>query len=204
MTHPPIGLAAVAFVLLASCSGGADPTTTAPPVSTSTTSASAATTTPASGSTTSTEPATTTTTAAATETVLVFFGFGDGSDCSMVKGFTREVPADVDPVRSAFDQLVAGPTEDEMVAGGGSFFSEASAGSVLATAVEDGFLSVDFDDFRSLLNNASTSCGSESLLGQLNTTAFQFEEVERVGYSINDNCSTFFNWLQRECQIIER
>jgi len=60
-------------------------------------------------------------------------------------------------------------------------------------------LSVDFDDIRLSLNNASTSCGSSSLLSQLTSTAFQFEDVERVRFSINGNCSVFFNWLQREC-----
>ncbi len=66
--------------------------------------------------------------------------------------------------------------------------------------LEDGLLEVDFEDFRAEIANASTSCGSASLIASLNATAFQFSEVERVRYSIFGSCNTFYNWLQGECQ----
>ncbi len=68
-----------------------------------------------------------------------------------------------------------------------------------SVSVNDGLLIVDLNDVRSLLNNASTSCGSEALLSQLNTTAFQFPEVDRVRYKVEGSCSLFWNWLQRDC-----
>jgi hypothetical protein len=65
-------------------------------------------------------------------------------------------------------------------------------------------LVVNFRDVRSLLSNASTSCGSQSLLAQLNTTAFQFEEVVRVRYEIDGSCDIFSEWLQSECMEYTR
>ncbi|MDR9451864.1 MAG: GerMN domain-containing protein, partial [Acidimicrobiia bacterium] len=151
-------------------------------------------------STTTIAPETTTTTQPAeTETLAVFFSYGDGSDCSEVKGYERTYQADLDPIIVAFDELVGGPTDDESADGAGSFFSAATADVVRSVILDGGVLSIDFDDIRLSLNNASTSCGSSSLLSQLTSTAFQFEDVERVRFSINGNCSVFFNWLQREC-----
>ena len=84
-------------------------------------------------------------------------------------------------------------------------FSAATADVVRSVTLDgNGVLSVDFDDIRLSLNNTSTSCGSSSLLSQLTSTAFQFEDVERVRFSINGSCSVFFNWLHRECMEFTR
>ena len=131
--------------------------------------------------------------------VSVFFGTGDGSDCGEVTAFDRQVPATADPVRAALDELVAGPTADEQNQGAGSFFSTESAGTVRSAALDKGLLVVDFDDFRRLLGNASSSCGSEQFLAELNSTVFQFPEVQRVRYEIEGSCFTFATWLQGDC-----
>ena len=185
-------LCALSLVVTA-CAGTADPTTTTDRPGTV-------------ASTTTIEPETTTTTQPAdVETITVFFSFGDGSDCSEVKGYERTYGAGLDPIVVAFDQLVGGPTDDEISDGAGSFFSASTADVVRSAILDgDGVLSVDFDDIRLSLNNASTSCGSSSLLSQLTSTAFQFEEVERVRFSINGSCSVFFNWLQRDCMEYTR
>lgn len=135
-------------------------------------------------------------------TVWVYFSFGDGTDCGMVKGFERAYDG-TDAFEAAFQALVGGPTDEEIAAGAGSFFSAETSGTVSSALISDGVLSVDFADFRDRLNNASTSCGSEALLSQLTATAFQFPEVDSAIFSINGSCSTFFNWLQRECQVID-
>jgi hypothetical protein len=132
--------------------------------------------------------------------IEVFFSIGDAADCSEVGGFEREISGSDDPIGGAYEQLVAGPTAAEVAVGAGSFFSEETAGSVLSVSLEEGFLAVDFADFRLQLNNASTSCGSASLLASLNQTAFQFSDVERVRYSIFGSCNVFYNWLQRDCR----
>lgn len=152
------------------------------------------------------EATTTTATGAATNTTIegifvsVFFSVGDGTDCAEVAAFDREISATVDPIQGALEQLTGGPTAAEEAAGAGSFFSEASAGSLPRLDLVDGHLTVVFDDFRALLNNASTSCGSEAFLSSLNATVFQFDDVEQVRYTIQESCGVFYGWLQRDCQ----
>lgn len=137
-------------------------------------------------------------------TVHLAFSTGDGSDCSEVGPVPRSVPANTDPTKAAFDLLVAGPTAAEVEAGSSSVFSETTAGTVKSAILHEGLLTVDFEDSRVELNNASTTCGSEALLAQLNGTAFQFAAVERVTYTINGSCEAFFNWLQRGCEVLTR
>ncbi len=192
-----LALALAIALLLSGCGGdddddGAESTTTA--VAASTTEDAADTTSTSSGSTT-----TSTTTEPDGTTVEVFFSTGDGSDCSLVEGFTRPVDGDVDPLRAAFDELVGGPTAEEIEAGAGSMFSAQTAGLVVSVSQRDGLLLVDVADLRSLMPNVSTSCGSEALLAQLRATAFQFPSVDRVRYLLDGSCDDFANWLQREC-----
>jgi hypothetical protein len=154
---------------------------------------------------------TTTSTLAATatepetvQTVQVAFATG-GGDCADVVLFERPVDASLDPVEAALRDLVAGPTGEEAARGADAvIFSVETAGTVQSVTLDDGLLMVDFRDFRELIANASTSCGSMSLLSQLNATAFQFDEVERVRYLIEGSCDAFSNWLQRECMEYTR
>lgn len=152
----------------------------------------------------STQATTTSTALPDAVTVHLAFSAGDGSDCSEVVAVPRFVAANADPMKAAFDLLVAGPTADEIAGGASSLFSEATAGSVRSASLDSGLLTVDFEDVRGDLNNASTTCGSEALLAQLNGTAFQFIEVERVTYTIDGSCEAFSNWLQRDCGVFAR
>lgn len=184
----------VLALLIAACGTGAEPTD-------STTTPSLATTTTVAVTTPSTSPTTTTTTPPSdTDTVTVYFAVGDGTDCSLVQGFDREVPATSDLILAAFQELVGGPTADETSQGAGSFFPAATAETVRSIDLTAGLLTIEFVDFRTELSNASTSCGSASFLASLNATAFEFDEVERVRYTIFGSCNVFYNWLQGECQ----
>jgi hypothetical protein len=104
----------------------------------------------------------------------------------------------------SFNLLLAGPTVEEMASGASSIFSDESSGALRTLSLADGYLVVDFRDIRQLLSNASTSCGSQSLLAQLNATAFQFDDVQRVRYEIEGSCDTFSEWLQRGCEEYTR
>jgi len=146
----------------------------------------------------------TTTEAADVQVVQVLFASQDQSDCSEVTAFDRSVDASADPIHAAFEALVGGPVAEETATGVGSMFSSETADMVKSVALSDGLLIVDLEDLRSTIPNASTACGSFSLLAQLNGTAFQFTEVERVSYQIDGDCDTFFNWLQRDCQEYSR
>jgi hypothetical protein len=138
------------------------------------------------------------------QTIQVAFATS-GGDCADVALFERSVVASLDPVETAFQDLVAGPTGEEAARGADAvIFSVETSETVQSATLDNGLLSVDFSDLRELIPNASTSCGSMSLLSQLNTTAFQFEEVERVRYLIEGSCEAFSNWLQRECMEYSR
>ena len=149
--------------------------------------------------TSTTETTETTTSEVETLAVDVFFSVGDGSDCGAVEAFPRSIPAGLDPVEAALSELVVGPTVDETAAGAGSLFSAATADVVTSVTLNGGLLLVDFADLPALIPNASTSCGSEALLAMLNSTVFQFSDVDRVRYLIDGSCDAFANWLQREC-----
>ncbi|NND12796.1 MAG: GerMN domain-containing protein [Acidimicrobiia bacterium] len=178
-------------LVTAACGSGTANTTVTSSTSTTTTS---------STSTTLTiPPSTSTTPPPVTQDVEVFFATGDGSNCAEVTGFTRSVAADLDPLTTALDLLVLGPNAEEISSGAGSFFSAETDGAIRHVRTSEGELVVDFRDVRVALSNASTSCGSESLLAQLNGTVFQFDSIERVRYELEGSCDQFFNWLQREC-----
>ena len=116
------------------------------------------------------------------------------------------MPDTSDPIRSAFDELVGGPTRAEVAAGASSFFSDETERAVRSATVAGGLLVVDIDDVRAVLTpaGANTSCGSAALLAQLNATAFQFAAVDRVRYELEGSCDAFGEWLQRECIEIDR
>lgn len=151
----------------------------------------------------STTGSTTATKSSELQTVEVPFTV-DGGECDDVVAYERQIGASADPIVAAFESLVGGPTVDEEASGAGSFFSAGTTGMVASAAVDDGLLVVDFDDMRSVIPNASTTCGSMALLAQLTATAFQFDDVERVHYEIEGSCNTFAGWLQRECMEYTR
>jgi spore germination protein GerM len=194
---------AVLLLVVAGCGEANVDASTTPPGDASSTTSTVITSTTAADTTTTTE-STTTTEAVTGQIVEVVFASADQSDCSNTETFERIVNEAADPIESAFLLLVAGPTREEQTTGAGSYFSSDTEGMVRSVTVAGGLLTVDFEDLRPVIPNASTSCGSFSLLAQLNGTAFQFEEVDRVSYQIEGSCQAFFSWLQRDCQEYPR
>jgi hypothetical protein len=130
-----------------------------------------------------------------TAQVKVYFTTA-GSQCDVVQPYTRtvETPA---VLTGALTQLLAGPTDEERPATA-TVFSDATAGMLRSVAIRDGVAYVDFADLRQVIPNASSACGSASLLAQLDATTEQFSTVHRSRYSINGSQATFYNWLQRD------
>jgi spore germination protein GerM len=143
---------------------------------------------------TTTTGAVTTTTADVEDFELYLLPIDVGDDCSDVVAVTRPAMAGGDAA-DALDQLLAGPTEAE-AEDARSWFSGATAGMVNRVTVADGVAEVDFQDFSSLMPNASTSCGSTSLLAQLDRTVLQFPEIDEVVYSFDGDRDAFYEWLQ--------
>ena len=205
MTRIARTTAVVAVVLLVAAACGGSDETGSDGTEATTTSTSTASSETSAATVSSTTTSTPSTSAAVPDlTVNVYFGVGDGSDCSVVDAFPRTVAAESDPVVVAFNELVTGPTADEIAAGAGSFFSPATAAVVRSVTLSEGLLIVDFVGLDVLTPNASTSCGSSALLAELNGTAFQFTEVERARYQLDGSCDAFGNWLQYECMEFDR
>jgi len=152
-------------------------------------------------STSSSSSTTTTTTSSGPTEVEVFFNDDDPDECGSVEGFSRTVPAGADPIRHAFDELVKGPRSSETGDGAFSFFSSGTAGMIRSVTTDGDILVVDFDDFTAVpgMSNAGTSCGSAALLGQLDATAFQFDDVDTVRYELEGSCQDFGAFLQSDC-----
>jgi hypothetical protein len=62
----------------------------------------------------------------------------------------------------------------------------------------EGTAYVDLDGLRRVIPGASSSCGSASLLSELNRTTKQFPTVDRAVYSLEGSVNAFYSWLQME------
>jgi hypothetical protein len=109
-----------------------------------------------------------------------------------------------DTLSFALNSLLAGPTTEERTAGLSSFFSDETAGMLNSVRLHDGVAFIDFRDFSGTIPNASTSAGSTQLLDQIAGTIFQFDGVREAELSFNGSCDAFWNWLQRDCERLER
>lgn len=118
----------------------------------------------------------------------------------------RQVPETPQLLRAALEAQLQGPTAEERAEGLSSFFSAETAGMLNRVTIDEaGRAVVDFRDLRPVIPNASTSAGSQMMLGELNATVFQFPSVRSVEYRIDGNCEVFWEWLQvGGCPIVER
>lgn len=122
---------------------------------------------------------------------------GPGLSCARVYPLRRTVTTPA-VLTGAMRALLAGPTTAERRRGFDGWFSSKTADKLRTVRVRDGVAYVDFSDFRRVIPNASSSCGSALLLAQLDNTARQFPSVRRAVYSFNGDRRAFYEWLQRE------
>ncbi len=135
--------------------------------------------------------------AASSAGVQVFFPRGASTTrCDRVLPRPRTV-AKPAVLTGAMRALLAGPTAAERSAGYRGWFTARTRGMLRGARVAGGVAYVDFGDLRRIIPNASSSCGSATLLAQLDRTALQFPTVRRTVYSINGSRTAFYEWLQR-------
>jgi spore germination protein GerM len=101
-------------------------------------------------------------------------------------------------LKGAMRALLRGPTASERTRGYAGWFSRRTAGRLNGVRIGEGVAHIDFRDFRHIIPNASTSCGSALLLAQLDRTALQFPTVDRAVYSFDGSVKRFYHWLQRD------
>lgn len=135
--------------------------------------------------------------------VTVYFGNEvlnpAAADCGQVYAVHRSVPASSDVLTATVKELLAGPTAAEKSAGYTSWFSSATAQALIGAKVAGTTSYLNLTDIRTIIPNASTSCGSAALLAQLRTTAQQAGMTPSVRYAINGQPAPFWEWLQVGC-----
>jgi len=127
--------------------------------------------------------------------VRVFFVPRGADPCGTVAPVVRKVAGPVTPA-VAVRELLAGPTAEEAAAGFSSLFGPATAGALLDVVVAEGFARVSFRDLRTIIPNASSSCGSAALLRALDATLAQLPGVRGARYSFGGDEAAFYEWLQ--------
>ncbi|MFN7161230.1 MAG: GerMN domain-containing protein [Candidatus Gracilibacteria bacterium] len=134
------------------------------------------------------------------DTLTVFFSkksaVANANDCSAVVSVSERVLDKATPQRALL-KLLQGPTAAQQDAT--SFFSVKTAGLLKSVKIDKDTVYVDFRDMRNIIPNASTSCGSQSLLAQLDTTLKNFPNVKKTIYAIEGSPTTFYEWLQIGC-----
>jgi putative hemolysin len=137
-----------------------------------------------------------TTTPEGPEAYEVFLLSGGGDDCDAVVGVPMTSTVE-GTLGEALTVLLAGPSQADLDAGLTSWFSDDTAGMLQSVVVQDGVAEVSFDAaLRSTIPNASSSCGSAGLFAQLDGTVLQFDDVDRVQYSLDGDVDAFYEWLQ--------
>lgn len=130
----------------------------------------------------------------AAQTVQIYLHSGNSEDCAEVVAVTREVGGSP-TLTTGMEQLLAGPTDAEAADGLGGWFTDATSDMLISAELDGEVARVDFEDFRDVIPNASSSCGSAMLLAQLDETAEGFGATSTL-YSIEGDTNTFYEWLQ--------
>ncbi len=119
--------------------------------------------------------------------------------CDKVFEVVREVQKTPTIAHTTLMQLFNGPTKEEKNDGYQSFFSILTKDILKSIKIANNTAYVDLTDIRTLIPNASSSCGSAQLLGQIDQTLGQFPSIEKVIIAINGDPQTFYDWIQVGC-----
>lgn len=168
---------------------------------------------PRAGPSTTTTPPTTTSPCRASEhgrpeddtvTVLVHFECRD-DPVHTVRAVERRVPRTPAVLRAALEQLVAGPTEEEVRRGFSSVFSEATA-ELLAdvTLRRDGTAVIDFTKAVTEVPNISTTNLMAHTHRSIEATTFQFPQVQTVVLRIEGSEKAWCEFFAIKCQATSR
>lgn len=139
-----------------------------------------------------------------TSSVIVYFNnsrrAGGNNDCEVVYGVERTVSSsDQNIYHTALEQLFRGPTNAEKAQGYSSFFSSKTGHILKSVKIVNSAAYVNLADIRSIIPNASSSCGSAQLLSQIEETLKHDRKVSKVIIAINGDPQTFYDWIQIGC-----
>lgn len=121
------------------------------------------------------------------------------TDCSVVTGVVRTIPRTSAVAQAALKELFKGPTSSEKAQGYTSLFSSATSDILLSITIQEGTAYVNLRDIRTLIPNASASCGSAQFFAEVESTLGEFEGIQNVIYAINGDPEPFYEWMQIGC-----
>ncbi len=121
------------------------------------------------------------------------------SDCSKTYPVFRTINDEINLSEAALKELFKGPTEQEKEQGYISWFSPQTKFILKNLKIENNTAYVDLIDIRSIIPNASSSCGSAEFLSEIENTLKQFPEIEKIIFAINEKPSDFYEWIQIGC-----
>jgi spore germination protein GerM len=117
--------------------------------------------------------------------VKVFFGNNNlnpgAADCQKVFSITRNVPATQAIGRAALEELLSGPTSDEL--NGGYYTSLNKGVKINSLTIENSVAMVDFDS--ALEKAVGGSCRVAAIRAQITQTLLQFPTVRSVIISVD-------------------
>jgi spore germination protein GerM len=123
-----------------------------------------------------------------------------GQSCDKVFPVTRQIEPNRNRAQAALEQLFKGPTQSEQSEGYSSFFSQQTAGILKGFKVVDTTAYINLSDMRAIIPNASTSCGRQGFLAEVETTLKDnLPDLEQIIYAINGDPRTFYDWMQVGC-----
>lgn len=138
-----------------------------------------------------------------TQIVTIYFSRLTKNDCRPVSSVIRET-SNPDLLAGALEEMLKGLTPKEKQNGLFSFFSSSTAGFLNSVRLDsNGTAYIDFKNFSSIIPNASSSCGSASLLAEIGRTVHANSRAEKMVLSFDGSKADFYNWLQIGCDTDE-
>lgn len=133
-------------------------------------------------------------------TVLVYFECKHDPE-DTVRAVNRPVGRTTAVLRAALEQLVAGPTEEEVRRGFSSIFSGAPPGLLAdVTLRRDGTAVIDFTKAVMDINNITTTSRMAHTHRSIKATAFQFPQVQTVVVRIEGSEDAWCDFFAIDCQ----
>lgn len=120
-------------------------------------------------------------------------------DCGKVAKVERVVDNVSDLGQIYLDELLQGPTIEEREAG---FVPHILTNKDLIwrTFVQrDNIVYINWPDFRQVIPNATTSCGSQAFLAPIEKTMQELPRADYVVHAINGDPRAFYEWMQLSC-----
>lgn len=140
--------------------------------------------------------------------LFVYFSCtADGGEMgNRVHALARGIDPSETPLSAAFERLLEGPTPAESERGYVSAFSAASSGLLQRAEIQGGQATIDFADLREALPLVGATTSTAMFLSALYSTAFQFDGIEQLRFTMQGACETFWvEWLEAgACQDIPR